>query len=84
MFIEYTTNVIRFQVHPFASLANQVSDEVPRLLINRDVVGSMGCRQNDFLLVGDIVEEIDSLASDLGWQEDLNKLMKENTSSRKK
>lgn len=84
MFIEYTTNVICFQVHPFASLANQVSDKVPRLLINRDVVGSMGCRQNDYLLVGDIVEEIDSLASDLGWRDDLNKLMKENTNSRKK
>lgn len=63
---------------PFASLAESVSYKIPRLLINRETVGSFGTRNSDFILTGDIVEQITYLSEELGWLNDLNKLCEVN------
>ncbi|XP_046664934.1 NAD-dependent protein deacetylase sirtuin-3, mitochondrial-like [Homalodisca vitripennis] len=62
-------------VYPFAGLADMVPDDIPRLLINRDVVGTFGSRPKDSVLKGDIIQLTKNLISDLGWLEDLSKLM---------
>lgn len=51
-----------------------VSYKIPRLLINREAVGSFGSRNSDSVVTGDIVEQITCLAEELGWSNDLNKL----------
>ena len=50
----------------------------PRLLINYDLVGSFGARPNDSALLGDIVKNINSLATALDWTEDLLEAQIEN------
>lgn len=59
---------------PFASIAEMVPYKIPRLLINRETVGSFGSRNSDSIVTGDIVEKITCLAEELGWSNDLNKL----------
>lgn len=66
------------EVFPFASLAEMVPYKIPRLLINRESVGSFGSRGSDAILTGDIVEQITRLAEELGWLNDLNKLFENN------
>lgn len=63
---------------PFASLAEMVPYKIPRLLINRESVGSFGSRDTDTVLTGDIVEQITLLSEELGWLNDLNKLCEDN------
>ena len=41
------------EVYPFAGIADSVPNDTPRLLINRDLVGSFGTRQKDHHLSGD-------------------------------
>ena len=65
------------QVYPFASVADSMQDYVPRLLLNRDVVGSFGHRELDVVMTGDIIENVITLATALGWMSDLEILVKE-------
>lgn len=53
------------QVYPFASLANCVCKNVPRILINLENVESY---KSDILLTGDCQNTINSLVHELGWQ----------------
>ncbi|KAG8234918.1 hypothetical protein J437_LFUL015326 [Ladona fulva] len=62
------------EVQPFASICDAVPRNTPRLLINRELVGSFGYRDFDNMLVGDIIESIRNLAKDIGWEEELSKL----------
>ena len=64
-------------VHPFASLPDLCSQETPRILINLERVGTLGCRPDDVLLLGDCDSGVRDLASALGWTEDLGALWKE-------
>jgi len=78
------------QVQPFASLIHQVNDECPRMLINREVVGQslLGItpgfnfdgegNYRDVKLLGDCQESIYSFVKLIGWEEEFNKLLKEN------
>ncbi|KAM9860401.1 NAD-dependent protein deacetylase sirtuin-3, mitochondrial [Aulostomus maculatus] len=66
------------EVEPFASLAGAVRGSVPRLLINRDLVGPFAwgtCRPQDVVQLGDVVSGVGTLASALGWTQELEALM---------
>ncbi|RMZ87058.1 hypothetical protein DV736_g5717, partial [Chaetothyriales sp. CBS 134916] len=59
------------QVQPFASLPSFVNVDTPRVLINKELVGGLGSRPDDVLLLGDCDEGVRKLADALGWREDL-------------
>ncbi|KAJ1806338.1 NAD-dependent protein deacetylase sirtuin-2, partial [Coemansia sp. RSA 2599] len=75
-------------VQPFASLVNDVSSSVPRLLINRVRVGEAKVRgpgfdfdgrhagqlHRDALILGDCDQACALLAERLGWEEELRGL----------
>ena len=65
------------QVYPFASVADAVQFHIPRLLLNRTVVGSFGYREHDAILSGDIIENVKSLATALDWTSELEELISE-------
>jgi NAD+-dependent protein deacetylase SIR2 len=60
-------------VHPFASLANMVTGQCPRVLINLDKVGEIGSGKNDIVLLGKCDDIIRDLAKELGWEDELDK-----------
>jgi hypothetical protein len=64
------------EVCPFAGLAGAVPRHVPRLLINRDRVGSFGNRPHVLILLGDLVETLKQLTEALWWSSDLEQLCK--------
>ncbi|PVV04086.1 hypothetical protein BB560_001417 [Smittium megazygosporum] len=67
------------QVYPFASLVNKVKPNVPRLLINREVVGSVISNQKgldftngtDHMFLGDSDDACYELIHKLGWEKQL-------------
>ncbi|KAK3693680.1 DHS-like NAD/FAD-binding domain-containing protein [Podospora appendiculata] len=59
------------QVHPFASLPEQVPRHVPRVLFNLERVGSLGSHADDVLVLGDCDTGVRKLADALGWREEL-------------
>ncbi|MCJ1474072.1 Sir2 histone deacetylase Hst2 [Lambiella insularis] len=61
-------------VQPFASLPSCTAEGVPRILINKERVGDLGCRPDDVLLLGDCDEGVRRLASALGWLDELEEL----------
>ncbi|KAM9816923.1 NAD-dependent protein deacetylase sirtuin-3, mitochondrial [Neosynchiropus ocellatus] len=66
------------EVEPFASLAWAVRSSVPRLLINRDLVGPFAAarrRPHDVVQRGDVVSGVQSFVEELGWTQDLEELM---------
>ncbi|XP_055363286.1 NAD-dependent protein deacetylase sirtuin-3, mitochondrial isoform X2 [Betta splendens] len=65
------------EVEPFASLAGAVRGSVPRLLINRDLVGpfAWGRRPRDVVQLGDVVSGVQALVDALGWSQELDALM---------
>lgn len=65
------------EVEPFASLAGAVRSSVPRLLINRDLVGpfAWGRRPHDVVQLGDVVGGVKALVDALGWTRELDALM---------
>lgn len=64
-------------VQPFASLPNFCSENVPRLLINLEQVGSLGSRVDDVLCLGGCDAGVRKLASALGWLKELEELWDE-------
>ena len=56
------------EVYPFAGLADEIPRDTPRILINREVVGTFGYRENDVILTGDLVENVDKLAKLLAYE----------------
>ncbi|KAG1172581.1 hypothetical protein G6F70_003323 [Rhizopus microsporus] len=75
------------QVQPFASLIDEVPDHVPRLLINRELVGVHRSRSSGFdfrwkyglnrdvAYLGNCDEGVQKLAELLGWDKDLDRLI---------
>ena len=61
-------------VQPFASLPGFAADGVPRILINKELVGDLGTRADDVLILGDCDEGVRRLASALGWLDHLEAL----------
>lgn len=64
-------------MEPFASLAGAVRGSVPRLLINRDLVGPFAWRRrpHDVVQLGDVVGGVRALVDALGWTRELDVLM---------
>ncbi|XP_047733388.1 NAD-dependent protein deacetylase sirtuin-3, mitochondrial isoform X2 [Prionailurus viverrinus] len=67
------------EVEPFASLSEAVRSSVPRLLINRDLVGPFAWRprSRDVVQLGDMVHSVERLVELLGWTEELRDLMRQ-------
>lgn len=66
------------EVEPFASLSGAVRSSVPRLLINRDLVGPFAWRSrrpHDVVQLGDVVSGVQALSDALGWTQELDALM---------
>lgn len=65
------------QVEPFASLSGAVGSSVPRLLINKNLVGPFvwGRRPEDVVQLGDVVSGVQTLVDALGWNQELNSVM---------
>ncbi|XP_012930030.2 NAD-dependent protein deacetylase sirtuin-3, mitochondrial isoform X2 [Heterocephalus glaber] len=70
-----------FWVEPFASLSEAVGGSVPRLFINRDLVGSFAWRprSRDVVQLGDVVHSVQRLVELLGWTEELQDLIQRET-----
>lgn len=62
-------------MYPFALLAEAVNLTTPRLLINREIVGSIGTHPCDVVIKNDVVEGTEFLAKKIGWYDDLIQLM---------
>ncbi|XP_040495722.1 NAD-dependent protein deacetylase sirtuin-3, mitochondrial isoform X9 [Ursus maritimus] len=69
------------EVEPFASLSEAVQSSVPRLLINRDLVGPFAWRprSRDVVQLGDVVHGVERLAELLGWTQELQDLIQQET-----
>ncbi|XP_007465967.1 PREDICTED: NAD-dependent protein deacetylase sirtuin-3, mitochondrial [Lipotes vexillifer] len=69
------------EVEPFASLSEAVRSSVPRLLINRDLVGSLARhpRGRDVVQLGDVVHGVKRLVELLGWTEEMRDLIQRET-----
>ncbi|NXF89613.1 SIR3 deacetylase, partial [Eubucco bourcierii] len=65
------------EVEPFASLAGAVRSSVPRVLINRDLVGPFAQyqRHSDVAQLGDVVSGVEKLVELLGWTEEMQTLI---------
>ena len=65
------------EVYPFAGIADFVPGDSPRLLINRNRVGTFGSRgEKDQVLAGDLIQNIRALAEAMGWAEELEEMCK--------
>lgn len=64
-------------MEPFASLAGAVRSSVPRLLINRDLVGPFAWRRRpgDVVQLGDVVSGTQELVDAIGWRQEIDLLM---------
>ncbi len=65
------------QVEPFASLASRTRPGVPRLLLNRELVGPFKQhrrRPSDHAITGDLVDSVRELARAIGWDGLLSQL----------
>ncbi|KAL9611979.1 MAG: hypothetical protein Q9167_003419 [Letrouitia subvulpina] len=61
-------------VQPFASLPEFCDEEVPRVLLNLEQVGGLGCRTDDVLVLDECDVGVRKLASALGWLDQLEAL----------
>ncbi|XP_033012534.1 NAD-dependent protein deacetylase sirtuin-3, mitochondrial isoform X1 [Lacerta agilis] len=65
------------EVEPFASLAYAIRSSVPRVLINRELVGPFAQPQHsDVAELGDVITGVEKVVELLGWKEELQELMK--------
>lgn len=68
---------------PFAGLVNAVPGDVPRVLINREAVGPFSrlkhnkSKGRDHLYQGDTDEAARIIARELGWEDELDKLIED-------
>ncbi|KAL9185993.1 hypothetical protein ACHAXT_005231 [Thalassiosira profunda] len=66
-------------VAPVASIPDWVKSDCPRILINRELVGSFayGGKKTDVFLEGDCDERVRQLCQLVGWESDLDAMYKE-------
>ncbi|XP_074129193.1 NAD-dependent protein deacetylase sirtuin-3, mitochondrial isoform X3 [Sminthopsis crassicaudata] len=71
-----------FRVEPFASLSEASRRSVPRVLINRELVGPFAWRprHNDVAQLGDIIGGVERLVKALGWTKEIQDLVQRETS----
>lgn len=61
------------KVAPVASIPDWVKSDVPRVLINREIVGTFN-GDKDVFVEGDCDESIRKICKMIGWEEDLDQL----------
>lgn len=64
-------------VHPFASLPSSIDKSSLRVLVNREKVGDLGRRKKDIVALLECDEFAETLATLLGWKEELDKYYEE-------
>ncbi|XP_061465845.1 NAD-dependent protein deacetylase sirtuin-3, mitochondrial isoform X4 [Rhineura floridana] len=66
------------EVEPFASLAGAVRISVPRVLINRDLVGPFAYQpqHSDVAELGDVIDGVEKVVELLGWKQELQELIR--------
>ncbi|XP_028592334.2 NAD-dependent protein deacetylase sirtuin-3, mitochondrial isoform X1 [Podarcis muralis] len=66
------------EVEPFASLVYAIRSSVPRVLINRELVGPFAHQpqHSDVAELGDVIIGVEKVVELLGWKEELQELMK--------
>ncbi|OQN99196.1 NAD-dependent protein deacetylase hst2-1 [Cryoendolithus antarcticus] len=69
-------------VQPFASLPQLAREDAVRVLINKEVVGGLGSRADDVVVLEDCDEGVRQLAKALGWLNDLEALWAETRPAR--
>ncbi|XP_075715981.1 NAD-dependent protein deacetylase sirtuin-3-like [Rhinoderma darwinii] len=72
------------EIEPFANIVNAVRQNVPRLLINRDLVGPFRenpLRSTDVVELGELCDVIRKFVSALNWQMDMDEVLKSQSSS---
>ncbi|XP_018413166.1 PREDICTED: NAD-dependent protein deacetylase sirtuin-3, mitochondrial-like [Nanorana parkeri] len=70
------------EVEPFANIVNAVRPNVPRLLINRDLVGpfiTKTRKSRDLAELGDLCDVTRKFVRALNWQEDMEDVMRSHT-----
>lgn len=79
--ILFPSTIVWSEVEPFASLACAVRASVPRVLINRDLVGPFAYQpqNSDVAELGDVVSGVEKVVELLGWEEELQELIKKET-----
>lgn len=66
------------KVHPFASLPEELPESIQRFLVNQELVGTFedDPREDDEVYLGKIDEFVELLCKELGWDEELERLVK--------
>lgn len=64
-------------VHPFASLPDMAFERTPRVLFNKERVGTLGHRADDVICLGDCDSGVRKLADELGWRDELERLWRD-------
>lgn len=66
------------KVHPFASLPEELPESIQRFLVNQELVGTFedAPRDDDEVYLGKIDEFVDLLCRELGWDEELEGLVR--------
>ncbi|KAH0796075.1 NAD-dependent protein deacetylase sirtuin-3-like [Histomonas meleagridis] len=76
------------EVYPFASLPSKAGENVPRYLINKDMIKSLGRyrfkKGKDYFIGGDCQEFVQNICKILGWENDLNALYESRESTGKR
>ncbi|XP_065447933.1 NAD-dependent protein deacetylase sirtuin-3, mitochondrial isoform X2 [Chrysemys picta bellii] len=69
------------EVQPFASLADAVRSSIPRVLINRDLVGPFAYQPqyNDVVLLGDVISGVEKFVELMDWKEEMQELIRRET-----
>lgn len=78
MVLKSGNETVFVQVEPFASLAALPRYDVPRVLVNRELVGPFRHhrkRSTDLAVTGDLVDSIWNLVTMAGWRDDLERLV---------
>ncbi|KAL4772400.1 NAD-dependent protein deacetylase hst2-2 [Aspergillus nidulans var. acristatus] len=64
------------KVAPCSEIPRRVPRNVPRVLVNREVVGDFGSRECDVCVLGECDQGLREMARNLGWEEELEGIWK--------
>ncbi|KAL2867712.1 SIR2 family NAD-dependent protein deacylase [Aspergillus lucknowensis] len=65
------------KVAPCSTLPRKVGGDVPRVLVNNEVVGDFGTRERDVCVIGSCDDGVREMARELGWEEELDEVWRE-------
>ncbi|KAL4861984.1 hypothetical protein BDV12DRAFT_207625 [Aspergillus spectabilis] len=65
------------KVYPVAGIPRQIPENIPRILVNNELVGDFGSRSGDVCLIGSVEDGVRSIARGLGWESELDETWKD-------